>query len=207
MAEMRRVVAYIDGFNLYHAIDDLKQPHLKWLDLHKLCRDMLRAREHLTEVHYFSAYATWRPAAYARHREYVKALAQTGVTPCMAKFKEKPRRCSRCGATWTSHEEKETDVNIAIKIVEAALTDAFDRAILISADSDLGPALRMARRHRPDKELFIVAPPGRFGAARDLGPKLVITPGRLARALLPEAAYDAQGLPLFRRPGAYAPPT
>ncbi|MFO1241201.1 MAG: hypothetical protein U1E64_12690 [Sphingomonadaceae bacterium] len=28
---MRRVIVYIDGFNLYHAIDDLGQPHLKWL--------------------------------------------------------------------------------------------------------------------------------------------------------------------------------
>jgi hypothetical protein len=28
-----RVVAFIDGFNLYHSILALRQPHLKWLDL------------------------------------------------------------------------------------------------------------------------------------------------------------------------------
>ena len=43
---MNRIIAYIDGFNLYHAIDDigkpdrrrpnaatLRKPHLKWLNL------------------------------------------------------------------------------------------------------------------------------------------------------------------------------
>ena len=29
----RRVSVYIDGFNLYHAIDALNENHLKWLDL------------------------------------------------------------------------------------------------------------------------------------------------------------------------------
>lgn len=28
-----RVICYIDGFNLYHAIRDLKQPYLKWVNL------------------------------------------------------------------------------------------------------------------------------------------------------------------------------
>lgn len=34
----RRFIAYVDGFNLYHAIDDLRRPELKWLDLQGLCR-------------------------------------------------------------------------------------------------------------------------------------------------------------------------
>jgi hypothetical protein len=32
---MRRVIVHIDGFNLYHAIDDLRKPWLKWLDLRR----------------------------------------------------------------------------------------------------------------------------------------------------------------------------
>ena len=32
-----RVIGFIDGFNLYHAIDDLGQAHLKWVDLPKVC--------------------------------------------------------------------------------------------------------------------------------------------------------------------------
>ena len=30
---MVRVAAYIDGFNLYHAIDQLGDPLLKWADI------------------------------------------------------------------------------------------------------------------------------------------------------------------------------
>ena len=70
---MRRVIVYIDGFNLYHAIDDLGKPHLKWLDLRALAESLLRADEQVKLVRYFSAYATWMPARYARHREYVAA--------------------------------------------------------------------------------------------------------------------------------------
>jgi hypothetical protein len=32
-----RVSAFIDGFNLYHALDSTGKHHLKWLDLRALC--------------------------------------------------------------------------------------------------------------------------------------------------------------------------
>jgi hypothetical protein len=51
-----------------------KKPHLKWLDLRALAQSLCRDGEQLVKVAYFSAYATWRPASYARHREYVAAL-------------------------------------------------------------------------------------------------------------------------------------
>lgn len=35
---MRGVIVYIDGFNLYHAIDRLNEPSLKWLDLRAVRR-------------------------------------------------------------------------------------------------------------------------------------------------------------------------
>jgi hypothetical protein len=45
---MRRVIVYIDGFNLYHAIDDLRKPWLKWLDLQAMaeasCGRMRRSK-------------------------------------------------------------------------------------------------------------------------------------------------------------------
>jgi hypothetical protein len=72
---MIRVSCYVDGFNLYHAVDDLQKPHLKWLDLRALAASLCRKDEQLVKVAYFSAYATWLPASYARHREYVAARA------------------------------------------------------------------------------------------------------------------------------------
>lgn len=81
-----RVACYVDGFNLYHAIDDLAQPHLKWVDLWALAKFICRADEDLIKVAYFSAYATWPPAPCARHRQYVAALKHHGVECHIARF-------------------------------------------------------------------------------------------------------------------------
>lgn len=201
---MKRVITYIDGFNLYHAVDDLKDQPLKWLDLWALSESLLRQNETLKAVNYFSAFATWLPAPFARHRTYVAALQARGVTTIMGKFKEKPRSCRACGAKWMGHEEKETDVHIAVRLVADALLNDFERAIVISADSDLAPALRVIRQHQPGKELLVVAPPGRFGNARDLGPKLELAKGRIRKCLLPAQLLDAAGNPIIR-PVEYDP--
>jgi hypothetical protein len=71
---MRKVIAYIDGFNLYHSIHDLRKPHLKWLDLKALAASICGKGETLVETKYFSAYATWLPSAFLRHKAYVSAL-------------------------------------------------------------------------------------------------------------------------------------
>lgn len=181
---MRRVIVYIDGFNLYHAIDRLNEPWLKWLDLRALSQDLLRSDEVLTGVKYFSAYATWRPS-HRKHRLYVDALQSTGVEVVLGQFKEKPRRCPSCHSRWTTHEEKETDVHIAVQMVADALSGAADRLILISADTDLSPPIKMIARLAPACEVFVATPPGRFAICRALRPRLEITRARLGRALLP----------------------
>jgi hypothetical protein len=68
-------------------------------------------------VYYFSAYAVWQPRKVGRHIAYVKALRAVGVTVVLGQFKQKDRRCPACNHTWVGHEEKETDVNIAIRDV------------------------------------------------------------------------------------------
>ena len=69
-------ITYIDGFNLYHSIDELDRPELKWLNLWSLAESLIRKNEELVEVNYFSAYATWLPDAYRRHRQYTKRCKQ-----------------------------------------------------------------------------------------------------------------------------------
>ena len=75
---MRRVFVYVDGFNLYHAINELRDDSLKWLCLRRLSESMISEREELESVKYFSAYATWIPDAHKRHRAYVAALKAEG---------------------------------------------------------------------------------------------------------------------------------
>lgn len=203
---MRRVLAYIDGFNLYHAISELNRPHLKWLDLHALCVDLCGPNESLLGVYYFTAYATSRVGAVGRHKEYIAALEHAGVRCIVGHFKEKFRSCRSCDAKWVGHEEKETDVAIAVQIVADAFTDQYDRAFILSADSDLAPAIKVVRGQFPNKTLNVIAPPGRLSHARDLKPILEITKGRIARCLLPASSSRGDGSMIYTRPQDYDPP-
>lgn len=185
---MRSAIVYIDGFNLYHAIDSLGNPSLKWLDLRALAESILRKDEVLREVKYFTAYATWRPDSYSKHRSYVAALEARGVNVILGQFKEKPRHCASCKHRWIGHEEKETDVQIAVHMVADAMSNLVDRVVLISADTDLAPPIKMIAQVRPQCEVFVAAPPKRLAKCRSLGPKLEITAGRLRKCLLPDPA-------------------
>ena len=116
---------------------------------------------------YFSAYAHFRtvrdPSIVSRHREYVAALRSTGVEVVLGNFKRKPRQCLNCLARWDSHEEKETDVNIAVQLVADAFRDVFDVAYVLSADTDLVPAMKCVRcvqgASGAAKEVVAVFPP------------------------------------------------
>lgn len=205
-----RVACYVDGFNLYHAIHDLNKPHLKWLDLRSLALSLCRPGEELVKVAYFSAYATWMPARYARHRHYVAALRQVGVECHMARFSEKRAECRACGARWKRHEEKETDVHFSLTFLEDAIDDVFDRAIIISADGDVVPAVRAVRRRLPGKQVFVATPPDRHANARELvkscNSSTPVTQGRLAKCLLPERIRNEGGAVIATRPTEYDPP-
>ena len=76
-----------------------------------------------------------------------------------------------------------------MQLVSDALSDRFERAIIISADSDLAPAIRLVKQSAPMKEIFVAAPPGRFATARDLQPRLEITQGRVVKALITRKAF------------------
>ncbi|MCA3456217.1 MAG: NYN domain-containing protein [Methylocystis sp.] len=198
----KRVSVYVDGFNLYHALDDLAENHLKWLDLWALSETLIRADEALTAVKYFSAYATWIPESYRRHQRYVAALQSRGVQFIEGRFKETFRRCKGCGVRYTAHEEKETDVNIGAHLMADGLKDRFDRALVISADTDLNEAVTLARAETPTKQIHIVAPPGR--KRRNSVALFEITVGRVRRSLLPEQIiWDGKAI---TRPVEYDPP-
>ena len=187
----RKVICYVDGFNLYHAIDRLGCPRLKAVNIWSLATSLLRDGERLEGVQYFSAYATWLPKAYRRHQTYVRALRQVGVSVNLAHFKTKNIQCHKCKNTWKSREEKESDVRLALAVVEGAMDDRYDRAIIVSADSDLVPAVKSVKSRDARKEVLIAAPRRRLGVARDLveaadGSAVEVSQNRLAQHLFPE---------------------
>ena len=128
----------------------------------------------------------------------------------MARFNERKMACKNCSSTWVRHEEKETDVHFSLTFLEDALDDVFERAILISADSDYVPAIRKVRNRFPGKQIFVATPPNRHGHARDLlhvcNSGMPITAGRLAKNLLPAEIRDGEGALITGRPREYNPP-
>lgn len=171
-----KAALFVDGFNLYHAIDDFDDDRLKWLSLWDLGARIIRQKsESLVSVTYFSAFATHlqatQPHVLLRHRAYVSALEATGVKVVLGSFKRKPMLCKTCRAAWWRHEEKETDVNIAVKVVSEAYRNGYDVAYVLSADTDLTPALREVRSLTDDsgqrtKRVVAVFPPIASGKQR-----------------------------------------
>ncbi len=206
----KRIYCFVDGFNLFHAIDDLrpKNNRLKWLDLNKLTKAFITPRtEALKAVYYFSAYPTWLPESHKVHKKYVKALLSVGVTPVMGRFKEKKRFCkAECRKNWISHEEKESDVNIALHMLHHAHLGAYDKAIIITADSDLCPAINLLRSGFPDKETMILIPPNRYSIAREFRysvPTNKIKIKHLQASLLDNEVYDSNNNLMITIPAKY----
>lgn len=210
-----RVVCFIDGFNLYHAVDSLRDDDggrvhfLKWLDLWGLASAFVTpATQELSAVFYFSAYATWLTDAHERHRSYTAVLENRNVRLVMGKFKEKRRKCKSCGDVWIAHEEKESDVNFAVELVRQAHIGGFDRALLITADSDLCPAIRLIRESFPALSVVVLTPPNRYSLAhelRGLSSTIRIRRHHLQHNLLPYSVTLRNGS-VITRPHKYDPP-
>jgi uncharacterized LabA/DUF88 family protein len=199
---MTPVCVYIDGFNLYHALLKLGDSRVKWLDLNALSRRLISPKsEKIQSIFYFSAFAHWLPAKMARHELYVKALEARGVTCILGHFKDKDRRCNSCGATWIAHEEKETDVSIGISLLNDAYKQRYEKAYLVTRDSDLMPAVRMIRTEFPTKQIVAVAPP-LMGHSNDLitvcHSKRKISPAQVRACLLPEKLRHSDGTIIVR---------
>lgn len=198
-----RTIVYIDGFNLYHALDDLREPALKWVNLWSLSEKLLRPDDSLVAVKYFTAYATWRPDSYRRNQRYVAALEACGVSPVIGRFKAKTVRCHSCEKSYVTHEEKETDVNIGVHMMADLLTGRLDRALIVSADTDLNAAVLLARAEAPATQIDQVAPPGRKN--RNSAALFEITKGKVRASLLPDAITRKDGK-VIQRPTNYDPP-
>ena len=92
---MARIVAFIDGFNLYHSIARPRNfRNYKWLNLRKLVECFVTKSDEIKEVFYFTAYANWRPESAARHKHYVRALEFKKITPVFGQFKRRDKFCT-----------------------------------------------------------------------------------------------------------------
>lgn len=155
---VRRVIAYIDGFNIFYSC--LKGTPHKWLDLVSLCESMLRPGDKLVSVKYFSALVnsfngdTMRTN---RQKLYIDALSMNSKIEVQLgyfsthKVKMPLAKDFDAGRivlsdTVIKTEEKGTDVNLAVQLVADAKDNLFDYAMLFSNDSDMAHAIKIAAR-------------------------------------------------------------
>lgn len=203
-----RAAVYIDGFNLYHAIDDLGEPHLKWVNLRALSEKLIRRGERLVRVVWCTAVNTKNHQKMLRWRAYRDALVSEGVVVAEGHFAEEPRRCE-LGHRYFHPTEKEGDVNLAINVISDGHLDVYDVAYVVTADSDQLATFRMFRTRLPTKQIVSVAPPGRShskAVARYAHATRVIRRETIAASLLPGPTIIREGRLIAARPPAYAPP-
>jgi uncharacterized LabA/DUF88 family protein len=165
---MAKIAFFVDGFNLYHSLDyftsgpnPLQYRRYKWLNLYKFASLFVGKLDTLGEVLLFTALATWDPAKVARHKLFIKANESVGVSVVYGEFKRKEKRCLLCKKRYPSFEEKQTDVNIALALFQYAVKDKYDRAVIVSGDTDLIPAIKAVRSTFPAKQIGVIVPIGR----------------------------------------------
>jgi uncharacterized LabA/DUF88 family protein len=202
-----RVAVYIDGFNLYFGLRAKYDRKYLWLDLQKLADSLVRPGQSLEFVRYFTARVRRDAEGQQRQSDYLDALRERSprVKIKDGRFQEKGRRCHDCGSAWTVFEEKETDVNIAVALLADAVRDQFDTALLISADSDLCPAVRETKSLFPAKRIIAAFPPGRHSAElkRVVNGFMFIGEDKVRQAQLPDQVATKAGV-VLRRPKHWA---
>lgn len=196
---MSRVVAYVDGFNLYFGLKAKGWKKHYWLDLNGLATSLLKPGQTLAGVHYFTSRirANGRNVAdMQRQSDYLDALATLpSLTIHYGHYLQKSRRCHSCGAQWMDYEEKMTDVNIAMQLLADAFDDHFDTALVISADSDLTTPVRQVRARFPAKRVIVAQPPGRNSVqlAGTATAAFTISETKVRQSQLPAAVTTASG--------------
>ena len=169
---MVRSIVYIDVFNFYYGLlRSGKYKGCKWLDLEGVFK-AIRQHDEIRVIRYFTAF--WPDESGERHKVYAGALSQLPIVDVRAgRYKKKSIRCQvrECryagNRVFRSYEEKETDVSIALAMLDDAYQKKCEAMILVTADSDLVPAINLVKDRFPDIRIiaYIPGPHKRFQTA------------------------------------------
>lgn len=208
-SQKKRVTFYVDGFNFYYglrdaAADDNKWKKYYWIDLTLFFKQFLQPNEDLLEIRYFTA----RPknkGKMSRQNSFMevnKKLHKGKFKIHYGKYQEKTLKClGTCKEKFMTYEEKETDVHIAVKLIEDCVFGESDKIVLVSADGDLMPPVRFisdyCKKNNLKKEMLILFPPMHYSSAlNNFGYpafQLGKYEGRFKKALLPKVVTFKDG--------------
>jgi len=164
----QRVIAYIDGFNLFYS--SLRGTKFKWLDIWSMCSALIQPDQELIKVKYFSAQigATFsNPDKPFRQKMYLEALQNNPkIEVKLGYFSTHEVRMPKAEdfrkgkitlIDVVKAEEKGTDVNLAVQMAVDAVRNDFDYAMLFSNDSDMAYAVQIASRECEKKVGLYIA--------------------------------------------------
>jgi uncharacterized LabA/DUF88 family protein len=160
----RRVIVYIDGFNLYFGLKAMNWKRSYWLDYPRYANVLAASLTDvvLVSTKYFTARVKSPADKVKRQGNYLDALTLRGnIEIIYGDYREEDFQCTGCNRPNFKDKEKQTDVSIAVELIMDAYRDQFDVAILISGDSDLVPAIKAVKEINPQKQIIACFPPKR----------------------------------------------
>jgi uncharacterized LabA/DUF88 family protein len=182
---MQKVIAYVDGFNLYFGLKSQNWQRYLWLNVQGLAQHLLKPDQALVHTKYFTSRIGSFSIFYGQYQRI-------------------PQHCPRCKLDYHIPSEKMTDVNIAVELMLDAFQDRFDTVLLISADSDLVGPVAAVRRLFPQKRIVIAFPPSRFSVALAKAATAYLKIGRqpIAKSIFPDHVTTATGF-ILQRPATW----
>jgi len=176
MQKQLRTYIFIDGFNLYYG--SLKGTPYKWLDLKELFTRLLRPNHQILRIKYFTAMVSDTPddpQKATRQGTYLRAVKAyiPEIEIYFGHFLSNPVRAPLVMPTEkqkTAHiirtEEKGSDVNLAVHLLNDAWLDKYDCGVVVSNDSDLAESMRLVTEQH-GKMLGLITP-GKRRTSRQL---------------------------------------
>lgn len=193
---MKKVIAYVDGFNLYFGLKEKGWRRFYWLNIQHLVQNLLKHNQQLIMTKYFTARVIGSPDKEKRQSTFIEALETLSDFEIFyGKYQLNPRYCPNCKFEDKVPNEKMTDVQIAVEMLSDAFEDKFDVALLVSADSDLTPSIRAIKQMFPDKLIVAAFPPARFSSELTSVAHAYLQIGRakFARSVFPDKVRKADG--------------
>lgn len=166
-----RVFCYVDGYNLYYSIRDFAETidiKLVWCDLFKLAEQFIDSKtQAITRIYYCSApykknnqdeRIIKSRKAQALYCKYHRALYGKKFHSIFGEFKDKSvNQDGGNKSTMKLWEEKRTDVNVALRMLDDAHHNKYDQVLLFSGDSDFIPLIEFIYKYK--KKITVILPP------------------------------------------------
>ena len=160
-----RTTIYVDGFNLYYGC--LKNTDFKWLNLQVLFSNILARHHSIDRICYFTAAlqkSEHDPWAHLRQKAYLNALQTLpNLEIHYGKFLRHQVRMPNANpppkiVEVIKMEEKGSDVNLSVHLLNDAWKDRYDCAVLVTNDSDMAEAMRLVKKGFYNKKLGLITP-------------------------------------------------